>query len=350
MSSTSAIYESIRSQRHADIQKRFSRIQSAENVFDNGHMEGVADAETGFTESKPLQPSLTRVPSDKRAATQSVKRVRYLLDDGGKAYIPNPSPTKASESRQIPLDINPSDFLRYKTEKFDETHRSRKTMSGMLTVHLYGGRGLKSSTRSDQYRDLYCVIEVDRLHKARTGVRTGDQNFDWDEAFEMDLAQNQEVDFLVYSWDPQFRHNLCYKASVYLIPLFRHYKTLNLAIKMEPRGTLYVRLVYIEPKMVLKRTPSIRRNALFGVDLETIVKRESSGSNVPVLVKRCIEEVEKRGLDIVGLYQLCGSAVRKKELRQSFERDARTACLQPDNEPDVNVITGRLLATATCAV
>lgn len=63
-------------------------------------------------------------------------------------------------------------------------------------------------------RDLYCVLECDRVHKARTVVRTGDLVFDWDETFELDLVSNRELDFLIYSWDPQYRHKLCYKGSV----------------------------------------------------------------------------------------------------------------------------------------
>lgn len=61
---------------------------------------------------------------------------------------------------------------------------------------------------------MYCVLECDRVHKARTVVRTGDLVFDWDETFELDLVSNRELDFLIYSWDPQYRHKLCYKGSV----------------------------------------------------------------------------------------------------------------------------------------
>lgn len=62
-------------------------------------------------------------------------------------------------------------------------------------------------------RDLYCVLECDRVHKARTVVRTGDIVFDWDETFELDLMGNRDLDLLIYSWDPQYRHKLCYKVQ-----------------------------------------------------------------------------------------------------------------------------------------
>lgn len=79
---------------------------------------------------------------------------------------------------------------------------------------------------------------------------------------------------------------------------------------------------------------------LFGVDLETVVTRENSGMGVPFLVQKCVEEVERRGMDIVGLYRLCGSATKKRILREAFERNPRLVDLSPDSVPDINVITG----------
>ena len=58
---------------------------------------------------------------------------------------------------------------------------------------LFEGRGLKATGRYKRFRDLYCVIEVDHVHKARTVVRSGGLNFDWDERFQLDLLNNMEV-------------------------------------------------------------------------------------------------------------------------------------------------------------
>lgn len=69
-----------------------------------------------------------------------------------------------------------------------------------------------------------------------TKVRTGDLVFDWDESFELDLVNNRELDLLIYSWDPQYRHKLCYKGSVYLPSLLKTGPLHQLALKIEPRG------------------------------------------------------------------------------------------------------------------
>jgi hypothetical protein len=64
---------------------------------------------------------------------------------------------------------------------------------------------------------------------------------------------------------------------------------------------------------------------------------------VPLIVKRCIEEVEKRGLDIIGIYRLCGSETKKNMLRDAFEESPTIVDLSSENVPDINVITGKSL-------
>lgn len=66
--------------------------------------------------------------------------------------------------------------------------------------------------------------------------------FDWDENFELDLVNNRELDLLIYSWDPQYRHKLCYKGSIYLPTLLKNENTHQLALKIEPRGKLKIEI------------------------------------------------------------------------------------------------------------
>lgn len=198
----------------------------------------------------------------------------------------------------------------------------------MLWIHLLAGRGLRTTPEGTQasqtqVRDLYCVLECDRVHKARTVVRSGDLQFDWDESFELDLVSNKQLDVLVYSWDPQHRHKLCYRGAISLTTILKQSPIHQLALKVEPRGTIYLRLRHTDPVQLYRRRglPSLRGScpALFGADLETVVTREAKGAPgsapVPIVLRRCVEEVERRGLDIIGLYRLCGSATKKRLLR-----------------------------------
>ena len=54
---------------------------------------------------------------------------------------------------------------------------------------------------------------------------------------------------------------------------------------------------------------------------------------------KLFQEIEKRGLDIIGLYRLCGSETKKKMLREAFEADPEAVDLSSENVPDINVIT-----------
>ncbi|PNF17707.1 Rho GTPase-activating protein 100F, partial [Cryptotermes secundus] len=395
--STSAIYERIRTSRdilQSQAARRFT--YSAENLLDRSREEhpyysyrprltSTLDRHQ-YSSSRSAVPSASLSGSTATSRASSMRRLRHQQELESR-HIPNPSPTRTQDPRSRLLDINPAEFLKYKTDKpssalgalgGDSVVASEPGVSGLLWVHLLAGRGLRSTTSSSAattpstpsgppigLRDLYCVLECDRVHKARTVVRTGDLVFDWDETFELDLVDNRELDLLIYSWDPQYRHKLCYKGSVHLASLLRESPIHQLALKIEPRGTLYLRLRHTDPNITFQRRGIkghhlIGATALFGADLETVVTRESltggvpggvatsvtlatqAPSAVPIIIRRCVEEVERRGLDIIGLYRLCGSATKKRILREAFERNARTVDLSPDNVPDINVITGVL--------
>ena len=93
---------------------------------------------------------------------------------------------------------------------------------------------------------------------------------------------------------------------------------------------------------MFRSTNTLQPGQLFGVSIESVVEQENSGFLVPLLVKRCTQEIEKRGLDIIGLYRLCGSETKKKMLREAFEADPEAVDLSSENVPDINVITSRL--------
>ena len=61
----------------------------------------------------------------------------------------------------------------------------------------------------------------------------------------------------------------------------------------------------------------------------------------PSFIGNQFQEIEKRGLDIIGLYRLCGSETKKKMLREAFEADPEAVDLSSENVPDINVITSK---------
>ncbi|XP_037707664.1 rho GTPase-activating protein 100F isoform X9 [Drosophila subpulchrella] len=383
--SSSAIAEQMRMTRDMFAQPRAQRFScSAENIHDalrntesiyssRTHILGTGTLDRNMGLTRPISALPVRSMSSQHIGgagsirSPSIRRMRQLLElsagpaspsgsilstGGHQSPAPTPSATLPRPHRQI--DINPAEFAKY---KLDKPIVDIGGISGMLWIHLLAGRGLRTAPEGaggqappGQTRDLYCVIECDRVHKARTVVRSGDLQFDWDESFELDLVGNKQLDVLVYSWDPQHRHKLCYRGAISLSSILRQSPLHQLALKVEPRGTIYIRMRHTDPLALYKRRglPSLRAGypTLFGADLETVVNRESKNAPgsapVPIVLRRCVEEVERRGLDIIGLYRLCGSATKKRLLREAFERNSRAVELSPEHVPDINVITGVL--------
>ncbi|ELK33651.1 Rho GTPase-activating protein SYDE1 [Myotis davidii] len=112
----------------------------------------------------------------------------------------------------------------------------------------------------------------------------------------------------------------------------------QLAVRLEPQGLLYAKLALTEQR----EAPHTAEPRVFGLPLRLLVEREQPPGQVPLIIQKCVGQIERRGLRVVGLYRLCGSAAVKKELRDAFERDSAAVCLSEDLYPDINVITGIL--------
>ncbi|KAG8008755.1 Rho GTPase-activating protein 27 [Nibea albiflora] len=87
----------------------------------------------------------------------------------------------------------------------------------------------------------------------------------------------------------------------------------------------------------VKEKGYIREN-VFGCHLATLCSQERT--TVPSFVEKCIKAVEKRGLDIDGLYRVSGNLAVIQKLR--FKADHEELDLEDGQWEDVHVITGAL--------
>ncbi|XP_072552173.1 rho GTPase-activating protein SYDE2 [Salminus brasiliensis] len=235
-------------------------------------------------------------------------------------------------------DLDVDAFRQY---SFSEQPKCTAYVSGDLSLHFYGVEGLKPP-RADS-RHVYCAIQVDSVNKARTALLTCSTGFlDMDHTFNIELENAQHLKLALFSWEAAPRRNrVCCHGTVVLPPLFRTAtRTHQLAVRLEPRGTIYVKLGLMEQWQNSLGGPNMSN--VFGVEAARVVEREGAGLMVPLIIEKCITEIERRGCQVVGLYRLCGSAAVKKELREAFERDSHAVELSESNYPDINVITGVL--------
>ncbi|ORX58178.1 RhoGAP-domain-containing protein [Hesseltinella vesiculosa] len=82
-------------------------------------------------------------------------------------------------------------------------------------------------------------------------------------------------------------------------------------------------------------------NPVFGVELNTLLKRDKH--EVPVVIQKCVQMVEKHGLTCIGIYRESGSSTSIQKLKAEFNRDYKSVDLE--NNPhatDINNVCGLL--------
>ncbi|XP_003915117.1 rho GTPase-activating protein SYDE1 [Papio anubis] len=283
-----------------------------------------------------------------RAAPAGSVISRYHLDSsvGGPGRAAGPGGTRSpragylSDGDSPERPAGPPSPTSFRPYEVGPTARAPPAaLWGRLSLHLYGLGGLRPAPGATP-RDLCCLLQVDGEARARTGPLRGGPDFlRLDHTFHLELEAARLLRALVLAWDPGVRrHRPCAQGTVLLPTVFRGCQAQQLAVRLEPQGLLYAKLTLSEQQ----EAPATAEPRVFGLPLPLLVERERPPGQVPLIIQKCVGQIERRGLRVVGLYRLCGSAAVKKELRDAFERDSAAVCLSEDLYPDINVITGIL--------
>uniref|UniRef100_UPI0037E7044D rho GTPase-activating protein SYDE2 n=1 Tax=Semicossyphus pulcher TaxID=241346 RepID=UPI0037E7044D len=318
--------------------------QASRNVISRYHLDSSVSTQHSFSKKK------------NNGSSKSASKGGYLSDGDSPELVAksgkhSSAEGKGGKGKEVEGGVGSSklngtelDIDAFRHYSFTEQPKCSQYISGLMSLHFYGAEDLKPP-RIDS-RDVYCAIQVDSVNKARTALLTCRTTFlDMDHTFNIELENAQHLKLVVFSWEPTPRRNrVCCHGTVVLPALFRVTRSHQLAVKLEPRGLIYVKLSLMEQwqNSLDGGLDRDREPQVFGVEAWRVVERENTGQMVPLLISKCINEIEKRGCQVVGLYRLCGSAAVKKELREAFERDSEAVELCENTFPDVNVITGVL--------
>ncbi|XP_077479736.1 breakpoint cluster region protein isoform X2 [Stigmatopora argus] len=240
---------------------------------------------------------------------------------------------KLQTVHQIPLSIN----------KEDEA----PGLCGFLNVIVHSASGLKQSL------NLYCTLEVDSFgffsNKAKTRVYRYTTEPKWNEEFEIELEGSQTLRLLCYEKcynkskqnkeDAESMDHIMGKGQIPLDPQSLQGKDWQRTVI--PMNGIEVKLSmkFTSREFSLKRMPSRKPMGVFGVKISTVTKRERS--KVPYIVRQCLEEIERRGMEEVGIYRVSGVATDIQALKTAFDTNHKDVSVMM-SEMDVNAIAGTL--------
>ncbi|XP_048876874.1 LOW QUALITY PROTEIN: breakpoint cluster region protein-like [Brienomyrus brachyistius] len=218
---------------------------------------------------------------------------------------------------------------------------------GFLNVIVHSASGLKQSL------NLYCTLEVDSfgyfVNKAKTRVYRYTTEPNWNEEFEIELEGSQTLRLLCYEKcynksrpnkeDGESTDRMMGKGQVLLDPQSLQGKDWQRTVV--PMNGIEVKLSmkFTSREFSLKRMSSQKQTGVFGVKISVVTKREHS--KVPYIVRQCLEEIERRGMEEVGIYRVSGVATDIQALKAAFDTNNKDVSVMM-SEMDVNAIAGTL--------
>ncbi|XP_061563665.1 rho GTPase-activating protein SYDE1 [Cololabis saira] len=313
-----------------------SSALSNQNVISRYHLDSSAPP------ARPLRRS---------SRGRSASKGGYLSDGDSPELLPRQQAPQPAASQEPPCDV--SSFQLYVGS---DPPRCSQRVTGLLTVHLLGLEEMKSG-RPEDGKEVFLAIQIDGVTRARTSLLTlRGSTLSLNHTFHLQLERARQLRVVVLTpvallaaggvkggdGRGPTRNRVCCLGGVSIPPLFKGSRSQQLCVKLEPRGLLFLKLSLQEKWDTQPSRDASTPANVFGVELHQLVEKEQSASPVPLLIQKSVAEIERRGLKVVGLYRLCGSAAVKKELRDWFERNSSAVSLSEDLYPDINVITGIL--------
>eukprot|EP00058_Branchiostoma_floridae_P010386 XP_002595874.1 hypothetical protein BRAFLDRAFT_84243 [Branchiostoma floridae] len=224
-------------------------------------------------------------------------------------------------------------------EKCDEP-----ALSGSLCVTVQSASGFTEEGR------VHCLIEVDSFghfeHKAKTGTCSCTTEASWNEDFDVELEEAQTLRVSCY-WEPPRGGSLKpnqqspqggRRSPIQKIGGYRNhpcptpFTTIRICLKLR----------HISQAATLKRQKSMAikgQKGMFGVPLGTTTKIERRP--IPQIVELCTQEVEKRGVEELGIYRISAVSSDVQKLKKAFDTGSKDLhhMLQ---ETDINAVAGVL--------
>ncbi|XP_075424563.1 breakpoint cluster region protein [Ascaphus truei] len=219
---------------------------------------------------------------------------------------------------------------------------------GFLNVIVHSATGFQQSS------NLFCTLEVDSfgyfVNKAKTRVYRNAAEPSWNEEFEIELEGSQSLRILCYEKScsrsrpsreegGESSEHMVAKGQVQLDPQMVLGKDWHRSVVSMSGIEVKLSLKFTSREFSLKRLPSCKQTGVFGVKISIVTKRERS--KVPYIVRQCVEEIERRGMEEVGIYRVSGVATDIQALKSAFDANNKDVSVMM-SDMDVNAIAGTL--------
>ncbi|XP_006627634.2 active breakpoint cluster region-related protein [Lepisosteus oculatus] len=214
------------------------------------------------------------------------------------------------------------------------------SLCGTLSVAVHGASGLQEPA------SMYICLEVDGYMffetKAQTRASLSSVAPQWDEEFSMQVDGARHLWVLCVQQPERGSSStgdrIVGKTLVPLEPnvLQKKWKKMTVTLnQLEVCLSLKFCAHSLEPPGLVPPP----QQEVFKVLIGTVAEQE--GALVPHIVRSCTEEVERRGLEEVGIYRISGAASDLQALRTAFNTNLRDA-LSRLRAVDVNAVSGIL--------
>ena len=224
----------------------------------NGKCRRVPLRQTSVDSVLNLKPSyLTECspPSKHRPARSHLREMTPRLRRRVSMSSPHAKVKRIAEMQEV-VDVGPDTFRLHQPDiEAMRTSRAGIDMrcDGDLVVRVYSGRGLGASVPAQ--RSMYCLLEVDSSKTTKTRLTHGTSDFEWNEEFQLELRSASELCLQLYRRDEsQVADRLCFSGALALRQCLRYGYQQMVALKLEPRGILYIQLIFMDVTTMLRRS------------------------------------------------------------------------------------------------
>ncbi|XP_041094237.1 active breakpoint cluster region-related protein isoform X2 [Polyodon spathula] len=205
---------------------------------------------------------------------------------------------------------------------------------------------IHKATQLQQPANLAIFLEVDSFgyfeNKAQTRVLVGALTPSWEEEFSLQVDGAHDLRLLCVQQpgreDNWTEDRVLGKNTVQLDAKALLNKWKRSVVSLN-QIELSFSLKYVEHSLQPPGIPSTQSSEVFNIHIELVAERE--GILVPHIVRYCVEEVERRGLEEVGIYRISGVATEVQALRTAFSTNLRDALVRL-KAVDVNAVSGTL--------